>query len=411
MSLTEEYRPRSFDSPYLIKTKPIRTLEQRVDVDREIPHLLLAGDAGLGKTTIAHMLIRKICNIGEDVSISDYCLDLNASDERGIDVVRGKIKDYARSLSLFSNKRYIYMDEMDNLTFDAQSALRRTMEDYWDTCTFILSCNYPHKIIDAIQSRCSIFNFPKPDTEDLFKLVKLIVENEKNINITDDAIYEIIRQTGNDIRATINYIDGHSVNLLIEKSDIQIVDKSHELIDVVCDGTIEEIQDFFRTDFDVKNTVSNLLKPIDKRLFDNKEYVGIVSKLADVVYRVKSLSKTDGKLQLYSFCIKLHSILLQCSNELDNIIGVALDGGSKGDIIDVLTGVKEPLTSDEVDKVKELIDKGKMIDDMKQAIDIKEQYVSPKDIKVEQTIITDDELDKSMEKTTKQAKDIWDTLV
>ena len=308
MSLVEKYRPKSFDSEYLIKTKPIKVLEERVKIDRKLPHLLFTGDAGVGKTTIAHILVRKICNLTEEDRISDYCLDLNASDESGIDTIRGKIKDYAKSRPLVGNRRYVFLDECDEMSSKAQPALRRVMEDYSNTCTFILSCNYSHKIIKPVKSRCSIYNFPKPQLNEIFDIVKIITEKE-NIKITDGAIHEIILQSDCDVRSVINFIDGHSANLLIEKSDIQIESKSQNLIDLILDcKDIVVIRNYFReTKLDAHTTVSNMLEPINKKLLDNPIHGDAVNKLAETVYRVNVLSNTDGMMQLYNFCVWLYN--------------------------------------------------------------------------------------------------------
>ena len=373
MSLTEKHRPKSFDDPNLIKTKPIQILEARVDVDRPMPHLLFAGDAGIGKTTIAQILIRKMCNLNPDESISDYCMVLNASDERGITVVRGKIKEYASTRAIHTDKRYIFLDEMDALTPDAQNALRRTMEEYWDTCMFILSCNYPHKVIAPLVSRCAVFKFPRPSEGELFKLVKHII-TEENINITDDAIDEIIRQTDCDIRGTINYIDGHSANLLIEKSDIQIVDSADELVELIINcKSVEEIKDFFKDKkIDYKYTASCMIDAINKRLIASTRYSEIIENLTETVYRCNALSKTDGKLQLYGFCVWLFNLLGsindidtgtsdnterktlgQCEDD-DKAFGTALESGKKGEPISVLIGTEH--TDEEIKEAKDFVD-------------------------------------------------------
>ena len=306
MSLVEKYRPKSFDSPYLVKTQPIQVLEERLKIERELPHLLFAGSAGTGKTTIAHIVVKKLCGLGEDDSLKGYCLDMNASDERRLEDIRGKVKDYAKSLGIFTEKRYVFLDEVDHLDWQAQPALRRIMEDYSDKCMFILSCNYPNKLIDPIKSRCSIFNFTRPTKEQIIPVVKLIAEKE-NIKITDDAIEEIIRQNNNDVRAVINFIDGHSANLLIEKSDISIVDKSTELVEFILGcKTIEQLKDYLLTiQFDAEQTISNMLNPINDKLFDCPEYGMIVERLCDTDYRIGK-SRTDGVLQLYGFCIWLY---------------------------------------------------------------------------------------------------------
>lgn len=362
MSLVEKYRPKSFDSEYLIKTKPIKVLEERVNINRELPHLLFAGDAGVGKTTIAHILIRKIHNLTDKDRISDYCLDLNASTESGIETIRGKIKDYAKSRPLIGDKRYIFLDECDAMSSKAQPALRRVMEDYSSSCTFILACNYPHQIIEPVKERCSLYNFPLPNKEDIFRVVEKITKNE-NINITNEAIYELIKQYNCHIRGIINFIDGHSVNLLIEKSDISIETKSQELVDLILTcKDVSAIRNYFKeTIFDTKVTTSTMLEPINEKLLDNPIHGSVVEKLAETVYRMYALSGTDGRMQLYNFCVWLYNTNKGMMFVKEQNVGIALKNNEDDTVVvsasdlalqEQLDSKKEKSVWDEVDEIK-----------------------------------------------------------
>ncbi|MBM3309616.1 MAG: AAA family ATPase, partial [Candidatus Altiarchaeales archaeon] len=145
---TEKYRPKRLKD--MVGQEAITERLEAYVKSKSIPHLCFAGPAGTGKTTAAICIASEL--FGGDIS-HDF-LELNASDERGIDTVRGKIKDFARTRSLIGDFKIIFLDEADSLTSDAQNALRRTMEKYTQTCRFILSCNYSSKIIEPIQSRC-----------------------------------------------------------------------------------------------------------------------------------------------------------------------------------------------------------------------------------------------------------------
>jgi replication factor C small subunit len=131
-------------------------------------------------------------------------IELNASDERGIDVVRGKIKEFARTAPLGGAEfKIIFMDEADALTSDAQAALRRTMEKYSKICRFILSCNYSSKIIDPIQSRCAVFRFKPLTTEDLRGYLQRIINNEQ-VDIDEEAIAGLVHVARGDMRRAVN---------------------------------------------------------------------------------------------------------------------------------------------------------------------------------------------------------------
>ena len=165
----------------------------------DLPHLLFSGPAGVGKTTSAMAIAREI--YGDDWR--DNFLELNASDERGIDVVRDRIKNFARASFGGHDYRVIFLDEADALTSDAQSALRRTMEQFAGTTRFILSCNYSSQIIDPIQSRCAVFRFGPLPEEAVAEYVRQIA-GEEGIDVTDDGVDALVYAADGDMRKAIN---------------------------------------------------------------------------------------------------------------------------------------------------------------------------------------------------------------
>ena len=172
-----------------------------------LPHLLFTGSAGVGKTTAAVALAREFFGDSWNLNFRE----LNASDERGIDVVRNQIKQFARTSPLGgATFKILFLDEADALTPDAQAALRRTMESYATTCRFILSCNYSSKIIDPIQSRCAIYRFRSLSAEAITKEILRIAENEK-IRITGPAIQAIVYIAQGDMRKAINALQGAAI--------------------------------------------------------------------------------------------------------------------------------------------------------------------------------------------------------
>jgi replication factor C small subunit len=172
----------------------------------DLPHLLFAGPAGVGKTTCAVAIAKEL--YGE--KWRENFLELNASDERGIDVVRDRIKNFARASFGGHDYRIIFLDEADALTSDAQSALRRTMEQFSNNTRFILSCNYSSKIIDPIQSRCAVFRFSPLSDEAVESQIRKIADRE-GIEVTDDGVDALVYAAAGDMRKAINGLQAASV--------------------------------------------------------------------------------------------------------------------------------------------------------------------------------------------------------
>jgi replication factor C small subunit len=201
---TEKFRPQTFE-----EIKGQEKIVQRIKAfveKKNMPHLLLAGPAGVGKSTIALVTAKQL--FGDSWKYN--FLELNASDERGIDVVRNTIKDFARVKGLGNMPfKIIFLDECDSLTKEAQQALRRTMENYVTTTRFILSCNYSSKILDPIQSRCTVFRFKPLNKEQIQDYVKNIC-NEENLTINDEAIQSLIDVSNGDVRKVTNILQSSS---------------------------------------------------------------------------------------------------------------------------------------------------------------------------------------------------------
>lgn len=197
---TEKYRPKRFDE-MRGQSDIVRRIKALVE-KRNMPHLLFAGPAGVGKTTLALVVARELYGDAWKGNL----LELNASDERGIDVVRVKVKDFARTKGLGDVPfKIIYLDECDALTKEAQQALRRTMENYTGTTRFILSCNYSSKIIDPIQSRCAIFRFKPLPKDALTELVAKIAKAE-GFTIDKAGIDAAIEVSEGDVRRLENIL-------------------------------------------------------------------------------------------------------------------------------------------------------------------------------------------------------------
>ena len=204
---TEKYRPQTLDD--IVNQSNIVNRLKNFVAEKNIPHLLLVGPAGVGKTT-------SILALAHDLygpSYRNYVLELNASDERGINIIRDKVKNYARTAAMASTVSFkiIIMDEADHLTGDAQHALRRTMEVYTKTARFCLIGNYSENIIDPIQSRCSVFRYGSLDEVDIKDRLMLIAEKE-NLQIVDEGLDALFQASSGDLRKAINMLQAASAN-------------------------------------------------------------------------------------------------------------------------------------------------------------------------------------------------------
>lgn len=224
---TEKYRPITFEE-MVGQHEIIRRVQSLVQA-MNIPHLLLAGPAGVGKSTLALIVVRELF---KDKWKENY-LELNASDERGIDVVRQKVKDFARTKALENIPfKVIFLDEADALTNEAQNALRRTMENYSNTCRFILSCNYSSRIIDPIQSRCVVFRFRLLEKKDIAKIADKIVVTE-NLTITDGALDMLYEISEGDCRKAINLLQATaSISQDINEEMLRMISSSAKPADI-----------------------------------------------------------------------------------------------------------------------------------------------------------------------------------
>jgi len=229
----EKYRPVRLDD-IVGQDEIVRRLKSYVKT-KNLPHLLFSGPPGVGKTAASISIVKEIYG---DAWRNNF-IELNASDERGIDIIRHKVKDFARMAPLGdADFKVIFLDEADALTNDAQSALRRTMERYSATTRFILSCNYSSKIIEPIQSRCAVYRFRALSGEAVLKRIKFIVGEEK-LTVSDGGLSAIEYVASGDMRKAINALQAAA--LLGDSVDEETI------YQITSTAKPEEIKSFIKT--------------------------------------------------------------------------------------------------------------------------------------------------------------------
>ncbi len=301
---TEKYRPITFSE--IVGQDDIVKRVESLTKTLNIPHLLFAGPAGTGKSTLALVIVKELFKN----TWKDNYLELNASDERGINVVREKVKSFARTKSLGNVPfKVIFLDEADALTPEAQQALRRTMENYSSSCRFLLSCNYSSKIIDPIQSRCAIFKFKLLEKKDIEKILQRIAERE-NLTIDPNAVEIIYEGSEGDCRRAVNIMQSTAaispsitpdlvatVIASTKPKDIKIV------LDYALAGDFENAREKL-LDVMLKESISgeDVIKAIQKEIWnlpiESEKKVKLTEKTGEVEFRI--VEGSDPFIQLQS---------------------------------------------------------------------------------------------------------------
>lgn len=272
---------------------------------KNLPHLLFTGTAGVGKTTAAVSLAREI--FGESWQMNFR--ELNASDERGIDVVRNQIKQFARTTPLGeATFKILFLDEADALTTDAQAALRRTMESYAQTCRFILSCNYSSKIIDPIQSRCAIYRFKPLSPEAVREEIRRIALRE-DLVVKPDAMEAMVYVAQGDMRKAINALQGAAIlSRTIEAAMVYAItstarpEEIDELLSLALSGDFDGAESVLRHLMHSRGIAPNELinqcyRAILKRDIDRKLKVMLIDHLGETDFRLSEGADADIQME------------------------------------------------------------------------------------------------------------------
>jgi DNA polymerase III delta prime subunit len=299
----EKYRPKTIEECILHDS--IKSTFQDFANKKQIPNILLSGTAGVGKTTVAKALCEEVgC---------DY-LVINGSDERGIAVMQNTVKNYATSMSLSGGRKVIILDEADNLTADAQKALRGMMEEVSHNCSFIFTCNFAHKILEPIHSRCSVINFKmngqKVKMASAFmKRVEFILTTE-GIQFDKESVAAIITKYFPDNRRVLNELQKYSSSGVIDKGILS------NIIDVEISDLIVGLKekDFKRARKWVINNLDKEPEAIFRKLYDSMydfmkpqsipQLVILIDDYQDRIGRV-----ADPEITLVAF---LTSVMMNC---------------------------------------------------------------------------------------------------
>jgi replication factor C small subunit len=291
----EKYRPTSLKD--MVGQEAIIPLLRSYAEKRSMPHLLFAGPPGSGKTTAAIALARDLFG----AEWRQCFLESNASDERGIDTVRTTIKQYARTASIGEvGFKIMFLDEADNLTSEAQGALRRMMERYSGSCRFILSCNYSSRIIDPIQSRCAVFRFRAYSTEAVRAQMKRIAAAEGK-KVSPEAYETILSASAGDMRRATNLLqlagthaDSITAETIKEYATIPLRREVEGMLSAALAGNFREARERLFALFiergasgeDILRAIHSYLPDIPENLLSSRAKVRLLEYLGEVDFRL-----------------------------------------------------------------------------------------------------------------------------
>ena len=298
----EKYRPKTVGE-YVFKNESQKKLIQGWIADGSIPHLLFAGSAGTGKTTLARVLINELNIQPADV------LFINASRDNGIDYVRNKITNFSETMP-WGDFKVVLLDEADYLSPDAQAALRGVMEQYHSNVRFILTCNYDNKIIPALKSRCQVFQIQKQDESEFFNRMATILDSE-GISYDPYLLGTFVVATQPDMRKTINNLQASTIDGVLTAPEEGSDDSAWliKMVDLFKSGNIRDARKLI-----VANARPDEYEGIFRKLYENLDWFGDTADKQDeavIIIRnglVKHVSVADVEINLSATLIELQML-------------------------------------------------------------------------------------------------------
>ncbi len=298
---TEKYRPKTLDD--VINQKHVVERLKAWMKKGSIPNMLFAGSAGVGKTCCAIAIAREL--FGEHWR--ENFQELNASDDRGINVVRGRIKDFAKMKPLGADFKIVFLDESDSLTPEAQQALRRTMESFAGTTRFILSANFSNRLIEPIQSRTVVFRLKKLTKEHVAEYINRIAKGE-NLDISKDALDAIYEISEGDLRRATNLLQASAALGKITKETVHDVasqarpDDVKEMLNLALTGKFGEAR---KKLYDMLITQGlsgdDIIRAVHKEVFNldiqEKAKLELVEKIGETEYKLNMGGTPEVQLQ------------------------------------------------------------------------------------------------------------------
>ena len=314
-SWVEKFRPKKLKE--IVSQENIISSMEGVLKTKNMPHFLFFGPSGCGKTSTILALTRELFT---DEYFNERVIELNASDERGIKVVRDKIKRYAQNSvntkKDIPNFKVIILDEADSMTSESQCALRKIMEDYSNITRFCIICNYHQKIIEPIVSRCSLLRFKPINNKKILEKLKDICKHQ-NINCSDNNLNKIVDICRGDLRKSINFLQRCYKNNNIINEDIinnisGIIPESK--IDIFINNCLLKntdlinnlIEEFYNNSYSLTNQINYMINKIINYDIEDKKKSRIILKLLDIDYNLNN--GCDEYIQYYNLAYFIISL-------------------------------------------------------------------------------------------------------